>query len=63
VPDPDHHARRADPGGAIGGTIAVLADDPAAKTDVPAWCTMKSQEFVAISDLPSGWSFLIKRSY
>ncbi len=47
----------------IGGTIAVLADDPAAKTDVPAWCTMKSQEFVAITDLPSGWSFLIKRSY
>jgi hypothetical protein len=24
---------------------------------------MKSQEFVAITDLPSGWSFLIKRSY
>jgi tRNA 2-thiouridine synthesizing protein A len=47
----------------IGGTIAVLADDPAAKTDVPAWCTMKSQEFVAITDLPSGWSFLVKRSY
>ena len=47
----------------IGGTIAVLADDPAAKTDVPAWCTMKSQEFVAITHLPSGWSFVIKRSY
>ena len=47
----------------IGGTIAVLADDPAAKTDVPAWCTMKSQEFVAITELPSGWSFLIRRSY
>jgi tRNA 2-thiouridine synthesizing protein A len=47
----------------IGGTIAVLADDPAAKTDVPAWCTMKSQEFIAIADLPSGWSFLVRRSY
>jgi len=47
----------------IGGTIAVLADDPAAKTDVPAWCTMKSHEFVALAELPSGWSFLIKRSY
>ena len=43
--------------------IAVLADDPAAKTDVPAWCTMKSHEFVALAELPSGWSFLIKRSY
>jgi tRNA 2-thiouridine synthesizing protein A len=47
----------------IGGAIAVLADDPAAKTDLPAWCTMKSQEFVAITDLPSGWSFLVRRSY
>ena len=47
----------------IGETIAVLADDPAAKTDVPAWCTMKSHEFVALAELPSGWSFLIKRSY
>ena len=47
----------------IGGTIAVLADDPAAKTDVPAWCAMKSHEFVELADLPSGWSFLIMRSY
>ena len=47
----------------IGGTIAVLADDPAAKTDVPAWCTMKSHEFVALSALPRGWSLLIRRSY
>jgi tRNA 2-thiouridine synthesizing protein A len=47
----------------IGGTIAVLADDPAAKTDVPAWCTMKSHEFVAITELPRGWSLLIRRNY
>ena len=47
----------------IGETIAVLADDPAARTDVPAWCTMKSHEFVALTERPSGWSFLIKRSY
>jgi tRNA 2-thiouridine synthesizing protein A len=47
----------------VGETIAVLADDPAARTDVPAWCTMKSQEFVTATDLPQGWSFLIKRSY
>ena len=30
----------------VGQTIAVLADDPAAKTDLPAWCALKSQEFV-----------------
>ncbi len=47
----------------IGEMIAVLADDPAARADVPAWCVMKSQEFVTATDLPQGWSFLIKRSY
>jgi tRNA 2-thiouridine synthesizing protein A len=47
----------------IGQTIEVLADDPAARTDVPAWCTLKSQEFVGASDLSVGWSFLIRRSY
>lgn len=47
----------------VGQLIAVMADDPAARTDVPAWCMMKSQEFVAALDLPSGWSFVIRRSY
>jgi tRNA 2-thiouridine synthesizing protein A len=47
----------------IGATVEVLANDPAAKTDVPAWCMMKSQEFVRTSALPDGWSFLVRRSY
>ena len=47
----------------IGELIAVLADDPAAETDVPAWCMMKSQEYVTTTRLPRGWSFLIRRSY
>jgi tRNA 2-thiouridine synthesizing protein A len=47
----------------IGQTIEVLADDPAAKTDLPAWCTLKSHEFVGTGDLPAGWSFLVRRSY
>ena len=47
----------------VGQAIEVLADDPAARADVPAWCTLKSQEFVRASDLPVGWSFLIRRSY
>jgi tRNA 2-thiouridine synthesizing protein A len=47
----------------IGQIIAVLADDPAAKTDIPAWCIMKTQEFVQLTDLPRGWSFFIRRSY
>ncbi len=47
----------------IGELIAVLADDPAAKTDLPAWCLMKSHEYVATTDLSHGWSFLLRRSY
>jgi tRNA 2-thiouridine synthesizing protein A len=47
----------------VGGVIAVLADDPAAYSDVPAWCKMKSHECVFRTDLPSGWSFGIRRRY
>jgi tRNA 2-thiouridine synthesizing protein A len=47
----------------VGEIIAVLADDPAAYTDVPAWCGMKSHEFVYRTDLESGWAFGIRRRY
>jgi tRNA 2-thiouridine synthesizing protein A len=47
----------------VGAVIAVLADDPAAYTDVPAWCGMKSHELVFRSDLESGWAFGIRRLY
>jgi tRNA 2-thiouridine synthesizing protein A len=47
----------------VGSVIAVLADDPAAQTDIPAWCGMKSQQFVAEVPLDHGWSFLIRRTY
>ncbi len=38
----------------LGAIVAVLADDPAAYTDVPSWCVMKSHEFVRAQDLPRG---------
>ena len=47
----------------VGAVIAVLADDPAAYTDIPAWCGMKSHEFVFRSELNSGWAFGIRRRY
>ena len=47
----------------VGEAIAVLADDPAAKTDLPAWCALKSQEFVRADAMTVGWSFLVRRSY
>ena len=48
----------------VGHVVAVLADDPAAQTDVPAWCGLKSQEFITSTSLPGGgWAFLVRRSY
>ena len=47
----------------VGEIIAVLADDPAAYSDIPAWCSLKSHDCVFRADLPSGWSFGIRRRY
>ena len=30
----------------VGGTVTVLADDEAARLDIPAWCEMRGQEYV-----------------
>jgi tRNA 2-thiouridine synthesizing protein A len=30
----------------IGEVVRVLADDPAAANDIPAWCRMKGQEYL-----------------
>jgi tRNA 2-thiouridine synthesizing protein A len=40
---------RAFPSLAVGETISVLADDPAAGNDIAAWCRMRGQEFVGSS--------------
>lgn len=45
----------------FGAVVAVLADDPAAYTDIPSWCAMKAQEFVGSADLPRGWALYIRR--
>jgi tRNA 2-thiouridine synthesizing protein A len=30
----------------VGEVIRVLADDPAAAVDIPAWCRMRGQEYL-----------------
>src|SRR4051812_24447828 len=32
----------------VGGVLRVLADDPAAAIDIPAWCRMRGQEYLGI---------------
>jgi len=46
-----------------GGVVAVLADDPAAATDVPAWCRLRGHEYLGANDTESGASsYLVRRS-
>jgi tRNA 2-thiouridine synthesizing protein A len=47
----------------IGQIVAVRADDPAAYTDIPSWCGLKSHECVYRDTLESGWEFGIRRRY
>lgn len=41
----------------VGGVITVLADDEAARVDIPAWCEMRGQEFLGAD----GTEFRIRR--
>ncbi|MFJ2029225.1 sulfurtransferase TusA family protein [Streptosporangium sp. NPDC087985] len=44
--------------------VSVLADDPAAFTDIPAWCRLKSHHHVASYELPGGgWAVHVRRNY
>ena len=46
----------------LGAVVAVLADDPAAYTDIPSWCMMKAHEFAGHRELPQGgWALYIRR--
>ena len=47
----------------VGRVIAVLADDPAAYPDIPAWCGLKSHDCVFRVGYATGWSFGIRRRY
>jgi tRNA 2-thiouridine synthesizing protein A len=44
----------------VGGVLRVLADDPAAATDIPAWCRMRRQEYLGRSD-DGGVGFDVRR--
>jgi TusA-related sulfurtransferase len=46
----------------VGAVIAVVADDPAARLDVPAWCRMREQGYVGERAEPDGVpAFLVRR--
>lgn len=46
----------------VGEVLAVVADDPAAAYDVPAWCRMRAQEYVGADQAEDGVArYLVRR--
>ncbi|MFE5662151.1 cysteine desulfurase/sulfurtransferase TusA family protein [Streptomyces sp. NPDC056517] len=46
----------------VGGTVTVLADDAAARLDIPAWCEMRGQEYVGESPAAGGGvAYVVRR--
>jgi tRNA 2-thiouridine synthesizing protein A len=46
----------------LGATIRVLADDPAAAVDIPAWCRMRGQEYVGASTVDGAPAYDVRRT-
>ncbi|MEV5266343.1 cysteine desulfurase/sulfurtransferase TusA family protein [Streptomyces werraensis] len=45
----------------VGGLVRVLADDEAARLDIPAWCEMRGQEYVGEQPADRGASYVVRR--
>jgi TusA-related sulfurtransferase len=45
---------KAMPDVAVGDVVVVLSDDPAAATDIPAWCRMRGQDYLGAEDTGDG---------
>lgn len=47
---------------AVGEIVGVVADDPAARPDVPAWCRMRGQEYLGEQSAVDGTpTYLVRR--
>ncbi|HEX2770982.1 MAG TPA: sulfurtransferase TusA family protein [Micromonosporaceae bacterium] len=45
-----------------GSVIRVLADDPAAAVDIPAWCRMRGHEFLGRSSVDDRPAYDVRRA-
>ncbi|NED70969.1 aminotransferase class V-fold PLP-dependent enzyme, partial [Streptomyces sp. SID9944] len=45
----------------VGGTVRVLADDAAARLDIPAWCEMRGQEYAGEEPAAEGAAYVVRR--
>ena len=47
----------------VGGLVGVVADDAAARVDVPAWCRLRGQEYVGEEVAPDGTArYVVRRT-
>ncbi|WP_432155747.1 cysteine desulfurase/sulfurtransferase TusA family protein [Streptomyces sp. bgisy153] len=46
----------------VGGLVRVLADDEAARLDIPAWCEMRGQEYVGEEPARGGTAYVVRRT-
>ncbi|MDX6255791.1 MAG: cysteine desulfurase [Frankiales bacterium] len=47
---------------ADGEVVTVLADDPAAATDIPAWCRMRGHEYLGAEQGASGRQYVVRKA-
>jgi len=45
-----------------GQVLELLADDPVAKNDVPAWCQMTGHDFLGRQDEDKRFRFLVRKA-
>jgi tRNA 2-thiouridine synthesizing protein A len=46
----------------VGNVVAVVADDPAARVDIPAWCRMRGHDYVGEASAADGTpSYAVRR--
>jgi tRNA 2-thiouridine synthesizing protein A len=46
----------------VGAVVRVLADDPAAAVDIPAWCRMRGHEFVGTSTVDDSPAYDVRHT-
>jgi TusA-related sulfurtransferase len=46
---------------AVGDVVTVLADDPAAATDIPAWCRLRGHELVRTEQHDGATGYVVRK--
>lgn len=60
-PQPVIDLAKALPTVAIGSLVDVLADDPIAAVDIPAWCWTQGQDYVGEREASTGRIYRVRR--